>query len=248
MPSATARSIGRSGIRSFPMPYCVPVRVTAPGARAARVARRRRRRRKSACDALLRGCPRARSPSAREGQRAALRASPPSSRRPVLGPRRKYSGCLWGPGTATLAAGRGGDARAHLRARPGADGMRILDLGCGWGSLSLWLAERYPTPASPASPTRPPARVDRGGSATGAASPTSRSSPRMSIDFEPAGRFDRVISVEMFEHMRNWRELLRRVSTWLSADGKAFVHVFSHRMHPTCFGAHGRPSGSSPPA
>jgi cyclopropane-fatty-acyl-phospholipid synthase len=54
-------------------------------------------------------------------------------------------------------------------------------------------------------------------------------------DFEPNGRFDRVMSIEMFEHMRNWRELLRRISTWLEPDGKAFVHVFSHRSVPYLF-------------
>jgi cyclopropane-fatty-acyl-phospholipid synthase len=54
-------------------------------------------------------------------------------------------------------------------------------------------------------------------------------------DYRPSERYDRVISVEMFEHMRNWRELLRRISTWLNGDGKAFVHVFSHRTLPYLF-------------
>jgi cyclopropane-fatty-acyl-phospholipid synthase len=64
-------------------------------------------------------------------------------------------------------------------------------------------------------------------------------------DFEPNGRFDRVMSIEMFEHMRNWRELLRRISTWLEPDGKAFVHVFARC--PTSSWVPGRPSDSSPP-
>ena len=115
--------------------------------------------------------------------------------------------------------------------------MRILDLGCGWGSLSLWLAERYPARvggrgvqlgAGSGSGSRPSAR--------GAGWPIWRWSRPTSTTFAPDGRFDRVMSIEMFEHMRNWRELLRRVAGWLEPDGgKAFVHVFSHRTLPYLF-------------
>jgi len=153
----------------------------------------------------------------------------------ILGPRRKYSGCLWESGTETLAQAEDGMlalscARAQVR-----DGMRILDLGCGWGSLSLWLAERYPaahiTGVSNSSRQRTWIESER----------DKRGLANLEIitadvnDFAPAGRFDRVMSIEMFEHMRNWHELLRRISTWLEDDGKAFVHVFSHRTLPYLF-------------
>ena len=153
----------------------------------------------------------------------------------ILGPRRKYSGCLWEPGAETLAQAE--DAMLALsceRARV-RDGLRILDLGCGWGSLSLWLAERYPnsliTGVSNSSRQREWIESER----------DRRGFTNLEVitadvnDYRPAGRFDRVMSIEMFEHMRNWHELLRRISTWLADDGKAFVHVFSHRSLPYLF-------------
>jgi cyclopropane-fatty-acyl-phospholipid synthase len=153
----------------------------------------------------------------------------------ILGPRRKYSGCLWPSATSSLAAAE--EAMLSLScARAGVrDGMRVLDLGCGWGSLSLWLAEHYP-----------------GGSVVGVSNSHAqrewilgeaarRGLSNLSIvtadvnAYAPDGGFDRVMSIEMFEHMRNWRELLRHVATWLAPDGRAFVHVFSHRTLPYRF-------------
>lgn len=149
----------------------------------------------------------------------------------ILGPRRKYSGCLWAPGVGDLA-----DAEEAMLALSCAraeveDGMTILDLGCGWGSLSLWLAERYPrariTGVSNSAPQREfiESQIRQ------------RGLDNLEIitadvnRFEPGGApFDRVMSIEMFEHMRNWRELLARIARWLSPDGAAFVHVFSHRQ------------------
>lgn len=146
-----------------------------------------------------------------------------------LGPRRKYSGCLWGPGTKTLAqAEEQMLALSCARAQVG-DRMRILDLGCGWGSLSLWLAERYPA-----------ARVTALSNSSSQRAVIEAGCERFGLenvevitadvnDFEPGERFDRVLSIEMFEHMRNWRELLRRIAGWLTPEGRLFVHVFSHR-------------------
>ena len=113
--------------------------------------------------------------------------------------------------------------------------MRILDLGCGWGSLSLWLAEHLP-----------------GAQSTGVSNSADQrewiESRREALglrnlaivtaevnEFNPRGRFDRVMSIEMCEHMRNWRELLRRIADWLRPTGKAFVHVCSHRTLPYRF-------------
>jgi cyclopropane-fatty-acyl-phospholipid synthase len=153
----------------------------------------------------------------------------------ILGPRRKYSGCLWEPGTQTLAQAEEAMLTLSCERAQVRNGLRILDLGCGWGSLSLWLAERYPdsliTGVSNSSRQREwiEAQRDRRGLAN---------LEVITADvnhFKPVGRFDRVMSIEMFEHMRNWRELLRRISTWLADDGKAFVHVFSHRTLPYLF-------------
>jgi cyclopropane-fatty-acyl-phospholipid synthase len=153
----------------------------------------------------------------------------------MLGPRRKYSCCLWEPGTATLAQAE--DAMlARTCERAGVrDGMRVLDLGCGWGSLSLWLAERHPaievTAVSNSAGQRRfiEAERDRRGIANLEVITADVNS------FQPQRRFDRVISIEMFEHMRNWRELLRRIAAWLRDDGRLFVHLFSHRTLPYRF-------------
>jgi len=153
----------------------------------------------------------------------------------ILGPRRKYSGCLWEPGTETLAEAEEAMLALSCERAQVRDGLRILDLGCGWGSLSLWLADRYPgsliTGVSNSSRQREWIEAER----------DRRGLTNLEVitadvnSYAPTGRFDRVMSIEMFEHMRNWHELLRRISTWLVDDGKAFVHVFSHRTLPYLF-------------
>jgi len=155
-----------------------------------------------------------------------------------LGPRRKYSGCLWPDGVRDLAGAE--EAMLSLTcARAGiVDGMDVLDLGCGWGSLSLWVAEQYPG-----------CRVLGVSNSHGQREWIEAEAARRGLenlevrtqdvnDFGLGGdglRFDRVVSLEMFEHMRNWAELLRRVSTWLADDGRLFVHVFSQRRLPYRF-------------
>jgi cyclopropane-fatty-acyl-phospholipid synthase len=153
----------------------------------------------------------------------------------ILGPRRKYSCCLFEPGTTSLAEAEEAMLKLTCERAQVEDGMRILDLGCGWGSLSLWLAEHYPgaevTAVSNSQRQRDWIEADA----------VRRGVRNLTVitadvnEFEPDGRFERVISIEMFEHMRNWRELLRRVSAWLQPDGKAFVHVFAHRTLPYLF-------------
>jgi cyclopropane-fatty-acyl-phospholipid synthase len=152
-----------------------------------------------------------------------------------LGPRRKYSGCLWAPGVRDLAGAE--EAMLELTcARAGiADGMDVLDLGCGWGSLSLWMAGRYPQ-----------ARIVGVSNSNGQREWIEAEAQRRGLanleirtqdvnDFDAGTTFDRVVSIEMFEHMRNWAELLRRIATWLEPDGRLFVHVFSQRRLPYLF-------------
>jgi len=143
----------------------------------------------------------------------------------VLGPRLKYSSCLWPAGVETLA--RAEEAMLELTAsRAGVeDGMEILDLGCGWGSLSLWLAERFPRARILAVSN---SRLQRD-------FVESHGAPNVEVltadvnALELDRRFDRVVSVEMLEHMRNYEALLGRVASWLEADGRFFCHVFTHR-------------------
>ncbi len=153
----------------------------------------------------------------------------------VLGPRRKYSCCWYDDATTTLAeAEEAALARTAENARL-ADGQHILELGCGWGSLSLWMAEHYPAARITAVSNSQSQRVFIEGEAT------KRSLNNLTVitadmnSFAPAGRFDRVVSVEMFEHMANWRALLERVRTWLAPGGLLFFHVFTHRSAPYRF-------------
>jgi cyclopropane-fatty-acyl-phospholipid synthase len=153
----------------------------------------------------------------------------------VLGPRMKYSCCLYGRAADTLA--RAEDAslaetcvHADLR-----NGQSILELGCGWGSLSLWMAERYPASSIRAVSN---SRTQREHILARAAE---RGLDNLDVvtaditDFDTPDRFDRIVSVEMFEHMSNWRALFQKMRGWLKPEGRAFLHVFSHRLTPYRF-------------
>jgi cyclopropane-fatty-acyl-phospholipid synthase len=149
----------------------------------------------------------------------------------VLGPRLKYSSALFEGGTQDL--GQAEEAMLSLTCERAEleDGQDILELGCGWGSLTLWLAERYPasriTGVSNSKDQRAfiLARAAERGLANVAILTADMNT------FEAPGTFDRVVSVEMFEHMRNHRELMARIARWLRPGGALFVHIFTHRDH-----------------
>ncbi|MEX1280031.1 MAG: cyclopropane-fatty-acyl-phospholipid synthase family protein [Acidimicrobiia bacterium] len=148
----------------------------------------------------------------------------------VLGPRRKYSSALWPDGVDDLEAAE--EAMLALTATRAdlADGQDVLDLGCGWGSFTLWTAERFPESA-----------VLGVSNSSGQREHILRLAAERGLDnvevvtadvndFDPGDRrFDRVVSVEMLEHVRNHPELFRRLRRWVRDDGAVFVHVFAHR-------------------
>ena len=150
----------------------------------------------------------------------------------VLGPHLKYSSCYWPAGVDTLGAAE--TAMLGLTAeRAGlADGQAVLDLGCGWGSLTLWAAARFPksrfTAISNSSSQRD--YIAAQARARGLTNVTVQTADVRTIEL-PTGAFDRVVSIEMFEHMRNYAALLRRIAGWLAPGGALFVHVFAHRHH-----------------
>jgi len=150
----------------------------------------------------------------------------------VLGPHLKYSGCYWPPGVDTLGAAE--VAMLGLTAeRAGlADGQAVLDLGCGWGSLTLWAAARYPRSRFTAVSNSRSQRefIEAQARTRGLSNVTVRTADIRTAEL-PAGAFDRVVSIEMFEHMRNYAVLLRRIAGWLAPGGALFVHVFAHREH-----------------
>lgn len=157
----------------------------------------------------------------------------------VLGKHLKYSSALWNPGVASLDQAES-DMLATTAARVDiADGMDILELGCGWGSLTLYLAARCPnsriTAVSNSASQRQfiedrcrEHRIDNVQVLTADMN-----------DFSIARRFDRIVSVEMLEHMRNWALLLTRIDTWLKDSGRVFVHIFTHRQYAYLFDTHG---------
>ncbi|MEO8225209.1 MAG: cyclopropane-fatty-acyl-phospholipid synthase family protein [Gammaproteobacteria bacterium] len=152
----------------------------------------------------------------------------------ILGPHLKYSCCWYGDGARTL--GEAEEAMLRLTgARAGlADGQRVLELGCGWGSLTLWLAARYPASRITA--------VSNSASQRQFILAQTRERGLGNVEvitadanvFSTGERFDRVVSVEMFEHMRNYATLMERIAGWLTPGGKLFVHIFCHRslMYP----------------
>ena len=115
------------------------------------------------------------------------------------------------------------------------NGMDILELGCGWGSLTLHMALHYPDSAIVAvSNSHSQAQhIQARAKALGLSNIEVRTAD-MNL-FDPSAKFDRIVSVEMFEHMRNWGSLFERVATWLKDDGKFFMHVFAHRNTPYFF-------------
>jgi cyclopropane-fatty-acyl-phospholipid synthase len=150
----------------------------------------------------------------------------------VLGPRRKYSCCYWPEGVDDLAAAEEASLAATAERAGIADDQDVLELGCGWGSFSLWAAERHPgsrfTAVSNSASQR--AFIEGEAARRGIANLTVITADMNGFDTD--GRFDRIVSLEMFEHMRNWRELFGRVHRWLKPGGRFFMHVFCHRSHP----------------
>lgn len=153
----------------------------------------------------------------------------------VLGRHLKYSGCFWDAATPSL-----NEAESEMLTltclRAGiANGMEILELGCGWGSLTLWMAERYPESKILGVSNSASQREfileqceKRGLSNVEILTADMN-------DFGTERRFDRVVSIEMFEHIRNHALLMERIAGWLNPDGKLFVHIFTHRENPYYF-------------
>jgi cyclopropane-fatty-acyl-phospholipid synthase len=149
----------------------------------------------------------------------------------VLGPRRKYSGCIWPSGTETLAEAEEASLALTCERAGITDGMEILDLGCGWGSFSSYVAECFPgcRLLAVSNSAAQKAYIDALGLGNVEVVTADVNG------FAPGRRFDRVVSIEMFEHMRNWQALLAKVHGWLRPEGRAFVHVFAHVRHTYTF-------------
>ena len=156
----------------------------------------------------------------------------------VLGSHRKYSSCYWGEGAAsvqTLAQAEAAALQATCERAGLADGQQVLELGCGWGSLSLWMAERFRGSRITALSNSHSQREHIEAQALQRGLTNLTVVTRDINEFDTEQRFDRVVSVEMFEHLRNWPQAFGRVARWLNADGRFFMHVFAHREAPYAF-------------
>ena len=152
-----------------------------------------------------------------------------------LGKRLKYSSCYFLNGDESLDQAEDAMLALYLERAHLADGQDILELGCGWGSLTLWMAQHFPqsriTAVSNSRPQREFIEARCKGLGLSNVRVITQDVNRLEL---ASGQFDRVVSIEMFEHMRNYDTLLNRIGSWLRPDGKLFVHIFCHRelMYP----------------
>jgi cyclopropane-fatty-acyl-phospholipid synthase len=160
---------------------------------------------------------------------------PTAFMRKMLGPWLKYSCAYFSTGAESLAEAEAAALAWSCIDAGIADGQRILELGCGWGSLALWMAEHYPAASITCVSNSALQRREI------EARMRARGIVNLSVitadmnDFEAEGLYNRVVSVEMFEHIAYWGGLLQRIRSWLAPDGRLFLHVFAHRDHPYRF-------------
>jgi cyclopropane-fatty-acyl-phospholipid synthase len=147
----------------------------------------------------------------------------------VLGPNRKYSSCFYKEPATTLREAEEEALRQTVRHADLAAGQSILELGCGWGSLSLSMARQFPNSQVTAVSNSSSQREYIEGKAAQRGLNNLRVITSDMNVFDPKLQFDRIVSVEMFEHIMNWRELLTRARSWLEPDGRFFLHIFTHR-------------------
>jgi cyclopropane-fatty-acyl-phospholipid synthase len=147
----------------------------------------------------------------------------------VLGKWLKYSCCYWPPGITSLDDAEESMLRLTCQRARMEDGMEVLDIGCGWGSLSLWIAEQYPSCRIVAVSNSHTQRqyIQQQCHARGLTNLEAITADI--LHFDPGSQFDRVVSVEMFEHMKNYEQLMASIASWLKPGGLLFLHVFSHR-------------------
>lgn len=154
---------------------------------------------------------------------------PPGFFQYMLGKHLKYSACYWSQHVTTLNDAEEAMLALTCERAEIQDGMEILELGCGWGSLSLWLAEKYPQSRILAVSNSAPQRefIQTRCNEKGLTNVEVLTADMN--DFHTERRFDRVVSIEMFEHLRNWDRLLTNIAAWLQSQGKLFIHIFTHK-------------------
>ncbi|QDU79622.1 Cyclopropane-fatty-acyl-phospholipid synthase [Polystyrenella longa] len=157
----------------------------------------------------------------------------------ALGKRLKYSCCYWPAGIESLNKAEEAALRVTCQRAEIHNGMSILELGCGWGSLTLWMAENYPD-----------CKITAVSNSASQKDYIEQQTRERSLDnveivtadmneFDTQEKYDRVVSIEMFEHMRNHQLLMQKVARWLKPGGQLFVHIFCHREFAYLFETEG---------
>ena len=164
---------------------------------------------------------------------------PPSFFNLILGKYNKYSSCYWGDGATSLDEAEASSLKITCERAELSDDMDILELGCGWGSLSLWIAEKYPNSrvTSISNSNQQREFINRAAKLKNLNNLTVVTCDMNSFNAET--KFDRVVSVEMFEHMQNYERLMENISSWLKINGKLFVHIFCHQRFAYFFSTEG---------
>jgi cyclopropane-fatty-acyl-phospholipid synthase len=159
----------------------------------------------------------------------------------VLGKNMKYSSGYWDPGVTSIDESEARMLGLTCERAGLVDGQRILELGCGWGSLTLWMAKHYPNSKITAvsNSRTQKLHIDSQLAARGLNNVEVRTANMIHYEGEGSAVFDRVVSVEMFEHMKNYQLLMGRVASWLKPGGALFVHIFTHREYAYHYEAEG---------
>ena len=156
-----------------------------------------------------------------------------------MGKYNKYSSCYWGDGATSLDEAEASSLKITCERAELSDDMDILELGCGWGSLSLWMAENYPNSriTSISNSNQQREFINRTAKLKNLNNLTVVTCDMNSFNADT--KFDRVVSVEMFEHMQNYEQLMENISSWLKPNGKLFVHIFCHQKFAYFFSTEG---------
>lgn len=159
----------------------------------------------------------------------------------VLGPHMKYSSGYWDDSVRDIGESEKRMLELTCDRAKLEDAQRILELGCGWGSLTLWMAARYPLAKITAVSNSRTQRehIQARLAERGLTNVEVKTANMIGYDGEGDGVFDRVVSVEMFEHMKNYQILMGRISRWLKPGGALFVHIFTHREYAYHYEASG---------
>ncbi|WFU71859.1 cyclopropane-fatty-acyl-phospholipid synthase family protein [Bradyrhizobium sp. CB2312] len=161
----------------------------------------------------------------------------------LLGPNLKYSCCFYKTDATTLQEAEEEALRQSVEHAGLADGQAILDLGCGWGSLSLWMARQFPHATVTAVSNSQAQRAHVAEQARLRGLSNLRVVDADMCGFAPEGAFDRIVSVETFEHVMNWRKLMTRLRSWLAPEGRFFMHIATHRAGSDLFDRTDREDG-----